>query len=125
MFNFNFNKIYQIEIEPISYVRRTKADSWKKRPAVVKYYAYKNLLAFLLNRMGYKQEEKLNIIFYLPIPKSFRNREIYHLKEHHKKPDLDNLVKAFLDAVAKQDNYICQINATKLYSLSPQIIVLQ
>lgn len=137
MFDFNkkeidlpiekINRIYVIDIQAIGYVRRTRADKWKKRPIVMKYYHYKNLLSFLLNRMNYKQEKELNILFLLPIPQSLssKKREELHLTQHNKKPDLDNLVKAFLDTATKQDNYISKVNAVKLYSLYPKIIIFQ
>lgn len=120
-------KIYIIEIEPLGYVRRTRADAWKKRPVVNKYYSYKNLLAYLLNRMGYNQSNSLEIVFHLPIPKSLSKTKINAIngKPHNKKPDIDNLVKAFLDTATKQDSFVYKIKASKFYSLNPKIIIIQ
>jgi Holliday junction resolvase RusA-like endonuclease len=117
--------IYDIDIIPMGYVRRTRADAWKGREVVKKYYEYKNTLGYLLNRMGYKQGQSLHIAFLLPIPNSISKKKYreYNLSLHNKKPDIDNLVKAFLDTVCKQDNFISRINCIKLYSTNPKIII--
>jgi len=117
--------IYDIDIIPMGYVRRTRADAWKGREVVKKYYAYKDTLGYVLNRMEYKQGNNLHIAFLLPIPNSISKKKYkeYNLSLHNKKPDIDNLVKAFLDTVCKQDNFISRINCVKLYSTNPKIII--
>ena len=120
-----YKNIIEINIQPFGYVRRTRADAWKKRPIVEKYYAYKNELSYKLNLIGYKQSSILKIAFLLPIPQSLSNKQknSLHLQLHNKKPDLDNLVKAFLDAATNQDNFVNLIQAAKFYSLEPKIIL--
>ena len=40
-----------------------------------------------------------------------------------KRPDLDNLVKAFMDALSVEDGYVWKITAEKRYSFNGSILV--
>ena len=71
----------------------------------------------------YESAIKLSLIFYMPIPKS-TTKKMRALMEngeqrHIKKPDLDNIVKAFTDALNgiayADDSLITGINAQKKY----------
>ena len=59
------------------------------------------------------------------MPESWsNNKKIYNLgKPHQQTPDLDNLIKAFLDALSAQDNFVHTIIAQKFWSAFPQIMV--
>ena len=69
------------------------------------------------------------MIFTMPIPQSYSNKKKKELegKPHTKKPDLDNLVKAVLDALNgvafEDDSRICSISAVKLYGTEPCVFV--
>jgi len=71
----------------------------------------------------------IGFLFYLPIPKSMRKKEReYANKEmlrHNTKPDVDNLVKGYLDClpgiVIADDRDISLIMALKLYSQEPRV----
>lgn len=70
----------------------------------------------------------VTLLFYMPIPKSFSKKKIDELKENKmlcpKKPDIDNLAKAVLDALNgrayKDDNQIVELFARKEYSEQPR-----
>jgi len=68
---------------------------------------------------------KLEVMFYMPIPKSApkRNRPIWHTK----KPDLDNLIKFVKDCLNgiawKDDSQVCSIAAEKMYNDEPQTVI--
>ena len=70
----------------------------------------------------------VRVMFYMPIPKATskkaRERMAAGLEVPAKKPDIDNLLKAVLDALNKKayhdDNRIVEISAKKLYSTEPR-----
>lgn len=70
-------------------------------------------------------------MFYMPIPKAtsnkVRERMAAGLEVPAKKPDIDNLLKAVLDALNGKayhdDNQIVDISAKKLYSNEPKTVV--
>ncbi len=62
----------------------------------------------------------LDIIFYMPIAKTIKNRTLYHSFA----PDLDNLCKFLLDAIRDvlivDDRIICSLTAKKVYDKEPR-----
>lgn len=90
----------------------TRADKWQKRPAVVRYHDFADEL-----RLQYTGElpKSVSISFLLPMPSSWSNkkREAMFLAPHQQRPDIDNLVKAVLDALCDDDSYVYRIEASK------------
>ena len=109
-----------INIEPVPAPRMTRADRWKGRECVTRYFAYKTELKLKCNKAGYRLTDQLSIKFYLPIPKSSSNK-VKEGDKHQVKPDLDNLVKAFMDAFSVNDSFVYSIKAEKYYSNNPRI----
>lgn len=77
-----------------------------------------------------KSNEKLkgalsvDLYFYLPIPKSVSKKQREKMFYVTKKPDIDNLVKAVLDAINytnlwEDDSRIASLKAIKAYSDNP------
>jgi len=64
----------------------------------------------------------LTISFFMPIPRTFSNRikEKLNNSPHYKKPDIDNLLKFYLDVcngiLYNDDSQIYSITTTKTYS---------
>jgi Holliday junction resolvase RusA-like endonuclease len=100
--------------------RMTRSDKWKKRPIVERYYAYCNVLKMIDNLLsgeisGILRTGTVSLTFFLPIPKSRKNTN----KEgdpHQGKPDLDNYVKAVLDAICDNDSHVYELRARKQYT---------
>ena len=71
----------------------------------------------------------VDMLFKMPIPQSYSKKKQAALVDapHAKKPDLDNLVKAVLDALNgvafEDDSRICSISAVKLYGTEPCVFV--
>ncbi len=42
---------------------------------------------------------------------------------HEQKPDLDNLIKAFMDCFGKDDSHVSKINAEKIWADRGSIII--
>jgi len=93
----------------------TQRDKWAKRPAVLRYRAF----AEEVRARGVQVPESGAIItFGIPMPKSWsiKKKTAMLSAPHQQKPDIDNLLKALLDAVHKDDSGIWQITASKRWS---------
>jgi Holliday junction resolvase RusA-like endonuclease len=119
-----------LNITPQTHVRATQGDSIffripreKLRPAGLKrllrlerYNKYKldlaseaKLKSFVMPPIG------ASITFVIPVPKSWSNKKkkLYHGRFHQSKPDIDNLQKAFLDSLMKEDKQIAHLEVQK------------
>lgn len=75
-----------------------------------------------------EQSLEVNIVFYLPIPKSVNKKQRAEMLDgrikHTKKPDIDNLIKSVLDALNgiaySDDSKIIKVAAEKQYSEKPR-----
>ena len=107
-----------IKIIPVSKPRMTRADTWKKRPCVTRYWAYKDELNEKIKELDVKVQDELFLEFYMPMPKSWSKKKKLDLlnKPHQQKPDIDNLVKGVMDAIFKEDSHVHTIYAKKIWS---------
>jgi Holliday junction resolvase RusA-like endonuclease len=68
----------------------------------------------------FKNPIHIDVIFYMPIPKTIKERRTYHSCA----PDLDNLCKFVLDAIKDvliiDDRIICSLSAKKVYDKEPR-----
>ena len=67
------------------------------------------------------------VVFYMPMPKSWskkKKREM-ELRPHEQKPDLDNLLKALLDAQYGDDSHVSSIAAMKVWATEGAIKITQ
>lgn len=106
----------RIEINPVSKPRMTQRDKWAKRPCVVRYYSFKDELR---RAWGCKEvPDQLNLIFYLPMPSSWSKKRRNQMlgKPHQSKPDIDNLIKSFLDCLLENDARIWDVKASKRWA---------
>jgi Holliday junction resolvase RusA-like endonuclease len=111
-----------IPVTPIPKPRMTRADSWKKRPIVTRYWKYKDELS----EYDIQLNNPLSVTFVLPLPKSWskKKKEEYHGKPHESKPDLDNLIKALQDCVLVEDSHIhTYLNCRKIWGYEGSIII--
>jgi Holliday junction resolvase RusA-like endonuclease len=109
---------YVIDIDPCSKPRQTRADKWKKRPCVVKYREFADKLRKLTLESGYKLDNILDICFFLEVPNSTSEKKKKELlgTPHLRRPDIDNLAKAFMDALKEEDSSVHTIIAKKMWS---------
>lgn len=103
-----------IVIDPLAKPRMTRADKWAKRPCVLRYRAYKDELR--LKGLPALTGE-LKIKFVLPMPKSWPKWQHVEMagRPHQQKPDIDNLVKAIMDAGGLDDSHVWSLSATKVW----------
>ena len=104
---------YHFDIDPVAKPRMTQRDKWKKRPIAERYYTYKDSMVL----QAYEMELQAlpgaieSLIFHIPMPKSWPKykKEAMVGKPHQQTPDLDNLLKAFQDALCSEDSHIYAI----------------
>lgn len=90
------------DIVPVPKPRMTRRDKWKKRPAVVRY----RMFCDEVRLMGVEVPMSgAAITFHVPMPKSWSNakRERMAGQPHTQRPDIDNYLKALLDACLEED----------------------
>ena len=92
----------------------TQRDKWAKRPAVLRY---RDFCDHLRAALGTGLPDTLRLVFTIPFPKSYskKKREALRGKPHKLKPDIDNLEKSVLDALAKEDSHVWWIDACKVW----------
>jgi Holliday junction resolvase RusA-like endonuclease len=113
-------------VEPCPKPRQTRGDKWKSRPPVIRYRNFQNAMLYYANEFNYKVEEELSLTFIIPIPKSYTKKKKQQLlnQPHVIKPDLDNLIKAFKDALCKDDSHVWKYREMqKIWGEDGKIIV--
>jgi Holliday junction resolvase RusA-like endonuclease len=113
-------KVYNIT--PIPKPRMTRSDKWKKRPAVVRYFEYKDKIreaGIILPESGY------HVTFILPMPDSWpkKKKAMMINQPHQQTPDKDNLEKGLLDCIFDQDCRIWDGRITKRWGYEGKIII--
>lgn len=102
----------------------TQRDKWAKRPAVLRYFAFKDEC----KRLGLSVPKcGAHLIFIMPMPKSWSKKKRAAMKNqpHELKPDFDNLTKAVFDAIYDEDSLIWNAESSKFWGESGAIIVLR
>jgi Holliday junction resolvase RusA-like endonuclease len=102
-------------VVPMGKPRMTQRDRWKKRPAVLRYHAFKDELRVIVSQYPHLRSfiesgtiSRLSWTAYLPIPESWPKRKKAAMAGvlHRAKPDRDNIDKALLDALFPDDSGI-------------------
>jgi len=110
---------YYFNVDPVAKPRMTQRDKWKGRSIVNRYNAYKDLMTLGSNQMhtGDIPTTIESLIFYIKMPESWskKKKEAMNGRGHQQTPDLDNLLKAFQDALCKKDQHIYSIKCLGKY----------
>ena len=104
-----------IQVSPVAKPRMTQRDKWKQRPVVMKYRAYKDELRQALSYKAIMME--MWLIFVVEMPQSWSKKKKAKMsgQAHQQRPDIDNLVKGFLDALLEEDSAVDEIHAKKVW----------
>jgi len=95
--------------------RMTRKDAWAKRACVVRYWEFKAALNKVLNENPFIIEAidwgviyRVDWTAYFTIPKSWskKKKDQHRGQIHRHRPDRDNVDKAILDAIFKDDSII-------------------
>lgn len=108
-------------IVPVAKPRMTRSDKWKQRDCVMKYRAFKDECKL----HNLEVPEQSDIIFVVPMPESWSNKKKERMNgaPHQQRPDLDNYIKATLDAVCNEDSHIWHLRAKKIWGDNGYIVV--
>lgn len=100
-------------ITPVPKPRMTNSDRWKKRPCVLRYRAFADECKYKIINLA----PRFHVTFIIPFPKSWSNKEKikWDGKQHLHRGDIDNYLKALLDAICDEDSYIWDIRVTKIW----------
>lgn len=115
-----------LNLNPVAKPRMTQSDKWKKRKATEKYWKFKKDLQILCYVASWKPKEDLDVTFVIPMPLSWSRvkREKMDGQPHTSRPDLDNLIKAFKDALLEEDSHVHTYqNMKKIWGKKGQIIL--
>ena len=95
-------------ITPVPAPRQSRSDRWKQRPCVVRYRAFRDEI----KEQGVEFDNHDSVTFYMPMAKSWSEKKKYSMQgmPHTQKPDADNLLKALLDSIHKEDAHIYAIS---------------
>jgi len=112
----------KIDIDPMGKPRMTRSDRWTNkekgvgRSSVLRYFNWQDELRLRLP--NYDVPAELTIVFALPMPRSYSKKKRAELlgQPHQEKPDIDNLVKAFLDTLCTEDKHVWHVDASKVWS---------
>lgn len=112
-----------IDITPCPKPRMTRSDKWKKRPIVMKYRAFADELRLKVG--DYKPGGVVFITCIIPMPKSWskKKKEIMDGIPHQQKPDIDNYLKAFLDALCDDDSHVWDLRGLKFWGKTGKIVI--
>lgn len=108
-------------ITPVPKPRMTRSDAWKKRPCVMRYWAFKDKV----RELGIELQSPCKITFYIPMPDSWskRKKNDFDGRPHMNTPDLDNIIKSLLDSVFDEDAHMWSIAAEKYWAREGSITV--
>jgi Holliday junction resolvase RusA-like endonuclease len=100
----------------------TVRDRWKKRPAVLKYFAFRDEVKL---RKIMVPEASYWIVFIIQMPASWSVKKKLEMdgKPHQQTPDKDNLEKGLLDAIYGEDCAVWHGGCEKRWGRTGKIIV--
>jgi Holliday junction resolvase RusA-like endonuclease len=127
---------YLFDVIPMGAVRMTQSDRWKLNPnhkdplkrqreVVTRYFEFKDKIKAQSTEMKFKLSGVLEIVFLVPMPFTWsEKKKVKHNKQPVKtRPDIDNYVKAFMDALEFEDGFVWKIIAEKRYAFKGSILV--
>src|SRR5262245_32179215 len=103
--------------EPMAAPRQTRSDSWRPRQCVIRYRAWRDLARLSAPKKLTSKPQKVVIRAYFSIPASWSEKKKKDMAwaPHRVKPDADNIIKAVLDALWKQDSCVSFVSCLKLW----------
>lgn len=114
------------DLAPVAKPRMTQSDKWQRRPAVVRYWAFKDRLCQQAQERGFELGESFRVTFYLPMPRSWSRAKRARMEgqPHRDRPDLDNIIKALEDSLLPDnDSGVWAIEARKVWASEGRIVI--
>lgn len=117
--------VVSFDIKPVGKPRMTQRDRWNPSEAAKRYFLFKEHLNLLANTARFKIGNRIDVLFFIEMPKSWSKKKRAEMEgqPHKQKPDTDNLIKAFCDALTNDDSVIWDKRGRKFWAEKPRIIV--
>ena len=111
-----------LPIAPCPKPRQSRSDQWRRRPCVLRYRSFADTLRTLCAGRQVIWEAT-HVLFVVEMPRSWSARQRARMDRtpHRQRPDTDNFLKAFLDALTEDDAHIHDIRTTKIWGYEPGI----
>jgi Holliday junction resolvase RusA-like endonuclease len=109
----------EIDMVPMSKPRQTRSDVWRKRPVVLRWRAWADEIRLACAYEEFVPGNELVMEFYIPMPQSWsKKKKAEFVGEPHtqNRLDIDNLAKAVMDALIKDDGCVHYLRAEKFWS---------
>lgn len=112
------------DLKAVPKPRQTKSDKWKQRPSVVAYRAFADGLRRQCGDVPSDVTE-LEVKFFIKMPDSWsqKKRNEHEGRGHRQTPDIDNLLKAVMDALFLRDAHIYKVSAIKMWATYDKISI--
>ena len=112
-----------IELAIVAKPRMTRADRYRKRPCVLRYWEMKDQLVAEAAAHKFELGDQVHMEFHIQMPKSWSKKKKAKMlgQFHRSTPDLDNCIKSIGDCLKAEDKTICEIIAKKFWSDKPMI----
>jgi Holliday junction resolvase RusA-like endonuclease len=106
---------------PVPAPRMTRSDRWKKRPCVQRYFEYRDRIQQVVGDLP-TVPPCITLEFHIAMPESWGKCEkiARNGREHLKRPDCDNLIKACLDSLFLEDGGVSDLTARKRWCYAGQ-----
>jgi len=116
-------KFKVFDIDPVPKPRQTRSARWKKTASDKRYYAFKDEI----KKIGVSVPDSgAHVLFVLKMPLSWtrkKKKEMLH-KPHKQRPDVDNMHKALLDSIFKDDAHVWDCRISKIWGHEGKIILI-
>lgn len=111
------------DINPVPKPRQTRSAHWKKTASDERYYAFKDAIRFSKVSVP---ESGYHVLFVLKMPKSWSQKKKNKMrhKPHQSRPDVDNIQKALLDSIFKEDSHVWDGRCSKVWGYVGKIVLI-
>ena len=111
------------KISPIAKPRMTRRDVWAKRKVIIRYREFCDELRSQAD--GWKLPDTFRARFIVPMPNSWSKKKKRQMvaTPHQQRPDADNLCKALMDALLKEDSTVWKLEIEKIWGEEGAIII--
>lgn len=112
-----------IPINPIPKPRMVRSDRWKKRECVEKYWQWKDRIRSYIQVLP----AEFKVIFEVEMPQSWSEKKKKQKlgTPHQSRPDIDNFLKALMDAIATEDGFVYSVEMKKIWGRTGSITIEQ
>lgn len=115
---------HTIFVDPMGAPRMTQRDRWKKRPIVLRYFAYRDRIRAVVGDVPVVPASMF-MQFYMTPPESWskKKKAASYGQLARSGYDIDNMIKGVLDTLFLNDSGVAFVQATKLWSEQPKIVI--